>query len=236
MPVALVKKTIEAFKCDIYQSYGLTEASPGATLLRPEDHVLDGSEEKLRRLASCGKEIFNVEVKVVNEEGIEVKPGELGEIILQSDSVMKGYWKLPDETDETIRNGWLNTGDMGNIDEKGYIFIVDRKKDMIISGGENIYPREIEEILYTHPSIIEAAIIGIPDDQWGEAVKAFVVVKEGENVSEQEIIDFCTEKLASYKKPKSVEFLEILPRNPAGKVLKKELKEKYWKDHDRRIS
>ncbi|KAF0119810.1 MAG: acyl-CoA synthetase (AMP-forming)/AMP-acid ligase II [bacterium] len=236
MPVTLARRTIETFKCDIYQSYGITEASPGVTLLRPEDHVLDGSDEKARRLASCGKEIFNVEVRVVDGEGVDVRHGEVGEIIVRSDSVMKGYWKLPKETAETIRDGWLHTGDMGTVDEKGYIFIVDRRKDMIISGGENIYPREVEEVLYTHTAILEAAVIGIPDEKWGESVKAFVVLKEGKKVSEDEIIDFCKKNMASYKKPKSVEFVDALPRNPVGKVLKKELREKYWKGYGRRVS
>jgi len=228
MPVALLRKAMEAFKCSFLHSYGLTEASPGVTLLMPEDHnnILEGPEEKVKRLASCGKEIFNVEARVVSGQGIDVKPGEKGEIIVKGDNVMKGYWKLPEETAETIKNGWLHTGDMATVDEDGYVFIVDRKKDMIISGGENIYPREIEEVLYSHPSILEAAVIGVPDEDWGESVKAFVVLKEGEKASEQEIIDFCKKNLASYKKPKFVEFLDVLPRSAAGKVLKKELREK----------
>jgi acyl-CoA synthetase (AMP-forming)/AMP-acid ligase II len=226
MPVALLRKAMEAFKCNFLHSYGLTEASPGVTLLRPEDHILEGPEEKVKRLASCGKEIFNVDARVVNEQGIDVKPGEMGEIIVKGDNVMKGYWKLPEETAETIKDGWLHTGDMATVDEDGYVFIVDRKKDMIISGGENIYPREVEEVLYSHPSILEAAVIGVPDEDWGEAVKAFVVLREGEKASEEEIIDFCKKNLASYKKPKFVEFLDVLPRSAAGKVLKKELRGK----------
>ena len=236
MPVALLRKAIGAFGNCFLHSYGLTEASPGVSFLRSEDHVLKGQERKVRRLASCGKEIFNVEAKVVNERGLDVKPNEMGEIIVKGDNVMKGYWKLPKETADTIRNGWLHTGDMATVDEEGYIFIVDRKKDMIISGGENIYPREVEEVLYMHPSILEATVIGVPDKEWGESVKAFVVLKEGEKVSEDEIIDFCKKDLASYKKPKSVDFLETLPRTPVGKVLKKELREKYWKDLDLGVS
>lgn len=227
MPVAVLRKAIETFKPVFLHSYGLTEASPGVTFLRPEEQVLEGPEEKVRRLASCGKEIFNVEARVVNEQGVDVKPGEVGEIIVKGDNIMKGYWKLPEETAETIKNGWLHTGDMATVDEDGYVFIVDRRKDMIISGGENIYPREVEEVLYSHPSILEAAVIGVPDEDWGESVKAFVVLKEGKKVSEEEIIDFCKKNLASYKKPKSVEFLDSLPRNPVGKVLKKELRESF---------
>ncbi|OPX39361.1 MAG: hypothetical protein B1H11_03340 [Desulfobacteraceae bacterium 4484_190.1] len=226
MPVALLRKAMKAFKCNFIQSYGLTEASPGVTYLRPEDHILDGPEEKVKRLASCGKEVFNVEVRVINEKGAVVRPYEVGEIIVRGDNVMKGYWKLPLETAKTIKNGWLHTGDLAMVDEEGYIFIIDRKNDMIISGGENIYPREVEEILYEHPSVLDAAVIGIPDQDWGESVKAFVVLKDGEKVSEAGIIDFCKKNLASYKKPKSVEFIHELPRNPTGKVLKKELKNK----------
>lgn len=236
MPVPVLRKAIETFNSIFLHSYGLTEASPGVSFLRAEDHVLEGPEEKVSRLASCGKEIFNVEARVVNEQGIDVKLGKVGEIIVKSDSVMKGYWKLPEETADTIKKGWLHTGDIATVDEEGYIFIVDRKKDMIISGGENIYPREVEEALYAHPSILEAVVIGVPDEQWGEAVKAFVVLKGREKVSEEEIIDFCKKNMASYKKPKSVEFIDALPRNPVGKVLKRELREKYWKDHDRRVS
>lgn len=229
MPVVLLKKAINRFKCNFLHSYGLTEASPGVTFLKPEDHILEGPEEKVRRLASCGREVFNVEARVVNERGIDIEPVEVGEIIVRGDNVMKGYWKLPEETAETIKDGWLHTGDMATVDAEGYIFIVDRKKDMIISGGENIYPREVEEVLYAHPSILEAAVIGVPDERWGEAVKAFVVLEEGQKVSEEEIIDFCKENLASYKKPKSVEFVDTLPRNPLGKVLKKDLRKRYWK-------
>ncbi len=236
MPVALLKKTIKAFKCKLLHAYGLTEASPGVTFLMPEDHVLEGPAEKVRRLASCGREVFNVEARVVNERGLDVQPGEVGEIIVRGDNVMKGYWKLPEETSETIRNGWLHTGDMATVDEEDYVFIVDRKKDMIISGGENIYPREVEEVLYAHPSVLEATVIGVPDQRWGEAVKAIVVLSPGETVSEEEVIDFCKKNLASYKKPKSVEFVDTLPRNPLGKVLKKELRKKYWEGYDREVS
>ena len=236
MPVAVLKKAINTFKCNFLQSYGLTEASPGVTFLRPEEHIIDGTEEDTKRLTSCGKEVFNVEARVINEKGDDVDPDEVGEIIVKGDNVMKGYWRLPEETAKTIKNGWLYTGDMGTVDNKGYIYIVDRKKDMIISGGENIYPREVEDALYAHPSVLEAAVIGVPDDDWGESVKAFVVLKDEKKITEQEIIEFCKKRLASYKKPKSIEFLDALPRNPTGKVLKKELKEKYWQGLNRGVS
>ena len=172
---------------------------------------------------------------MVDAQNIDVSPGEVGEIIVQGDNIMKGYWKLPKETEKILKKGWLYTGDMATVDEEGYIFIVDRKKDMIISGGENIYPREVEEVLYEHPDILEATVIGIPDDTWGEAVKAFVVVKEGKKLSGQDIIDFCKKNMASYKKPTSVEFMAKLPRNPLGKVLKKELRKKYWEKYERNV-
>ena len=235
MPVALLKKAMKAFNCGFLHSYGLTEACPGVCLLKPEEHILQGPPEKVKRLASCGKEIFNVEARVVNQQNIDVRPEEVGEIIVKGDNVMKGYWKLPDETEKALKNGWLYTGDMATVDDEGYIFIVDRKKDMIISGGENIYPREVEEVLYEHPDILEATVIGVPDEAWGETVKAFVVVKEGKNLSEREAIDFCKKNMASYKKPASVEFMKELPRNPLGKVLKKELRKKYWGNHDRKV-
>jgi len=236
MPVALLRKAMETFRCNFIHSYGLTEASAGVAFLSFEDHPFEGAKEKVRRLTSCGKEIFNVNVRVVDKEGTEIKSGETGEITVRGDTVMKGYWKLPKETSETIKNGWLQTGDMATVDEEGYIYIVDRKNDMIISGGENIYPREVEEVLSSHPSVLEAAVIGVPDKKWGETVKAFVVLKEGENVSEYEVIDFCKNNLASYKKPSSIEFMDLLPRNSVGKVLKKKLREEYWKGFDRRVS
>ena len=148
---------------------------------------------------------------------------------------MKGYWKNPEATTETLRGGWLHTGDLGTMDENGYIYILDRAKDMIISGGENIYSREIEDVILKHPSIHEVAVIGVPDEKWGEAIKAIVSLREGQTVTDEEIIDFCKQHLASYKKPKSVEFIESIPKNAYGKVLKKELREKYWQGEVRRV-
>jgi long-chain acyl-CoA synthetase len=235
MPVDRLKKAIEVFKCDFMQTFGQTEASPMISILQPKDHIVDGSEGEMEKLASCGREAFNVEVKIVDEDDKEVATGEVGEIAVRGHNVMKGYWNMPEETAKTLRNGWLHTGDMGRMDDEGYIYIVDRKKDMIISGGENIYPKEIEEVLYTHPSILEAAVIGVPDEKWGEAVKAVVVLKEGKKATEEEIIEFCKENLASYKKPKSVDFVETLPRTPSGKVLKPELRKRYWKEYEKRV-
>lgn len=204
---------------ELYEIYGLSEAGGADTILQPQD--------AFRKIACVGKSFTHHEVKVVNEEGQAVAPGEVGEILIRGPVVMKGYYKNPPATAEAIRDGWLHTGDLAKVDEAGYIYIVDRKKDIIVSGGVNIYPREIEEVLYTHPKLAEAAVIGVPDEKWGETIKALVVPKEGQTLSEEEVIGFCRENLASYKKPTSVEFLPALPKNAAGKVLKAELRKKY---------
>jgi acyl-CoA synthetase (AMP-forming)/AMP-acid ligase II len=171
----------------------------------------------------------------VDDKDNDVEPGEVGEIVVKSKAVMQEWWRRPQETAETIVNGWVHTGDMGRYDERGYIYIVDRKKDMIISGGENIYPREVEEILYQHPSIQEAAVIGIPDTYWVERVHAVVVLREGVRVTPEEIMEFCKKRIARYKAPKSIELVAALPKTPSGKILKRELREKYWEGLDRKI-
>jgi long-chain acyl-CoA synthetase len=227
MPVELLKRALQKFRCGFAQFYGQTESGPLMTILPPEDHVLEGSEQQLQKLGSAGKSVISYEVRVVNEEGTDVSVGEVGEIIGRSEAMMEGYWQLPKESAEKLRNGWLHTGDMGKFDEDGYLYIVDRKDDMIISGGVNIYPREVEEVLYQHPSVFEASVIGVPDDYWGEAVKAIIVTKENAVASEDEIIRFCGERLAGYKKPKSVEFWKELPKSPQGKILKKDIRKRY---------
>lgn len=168
------------------------------------------------------------QVRIVNDDDEDLPAWEIGEIIARGDNVTKGYWRLPEATAETLRNGWLHSGDMGVFTDEGDIYVVDRKKDMILSGDENIYPAEIEEVLYSHPAILEAAVIGVPDERWGETVKAIVALKEGTRATAEEIIEFCKERLSSYKKPTSVDFVDQLPRNPSGKVLKTELREPYW--------
>ncbi|MFO7997217.1 MAG: AMP-binding protein, partial [Dehalococcoidia bacterium] len=164
-----------------------------------------------------------------DDKGDDVGPGEVGEITVRSKHIMAEYWHKPEETRETIINGWLHTGDMGYYDEEGYIYIADRKKDMIISGGENVYPREVEEILYRHPAVLEAAVIGIPDPYWVEKVHAVVATKKGASATAEELVAFCKKHIAGYKVPKTVEFMDSLPKNAAGKILKKELRDKYWK-------
>jgi len=237
IPVEVLKQAMKLFGCKFIQGYGLSEASPLLTVLSAEDHVTEGSEKQLRRLTSCGREIVGVEVRVVNESGNEVKPGEVGEIIARGPNIMQGYWKKPEETARAIRGGWLYTGDMAIVDEENYIYLVDRKKDMIVTGGENVYSTEVENALYTHPAIKEAAVIGVPDERWGEAVKAVVVLKPDISATEAEIIAHCQKWLANYKVPKSVDIIEgELPKSGAGKILKRELREKYWKGHQRRIN
>jgi acyl-CoA synthetase (AMP-forming)/AMP-acid ligase II len=160
----------------------------------------------------------------------------MGEIVTRSDLVMRGYWRNPEATEATLRNGWLHTGDVGYMDEKGYLFIMDRSKDMIITGGENVYPREVEEVIIRHPAVREVAVIGVPDPRWGEAVKAVVAVKPGTTLTEEDVIGFCRDNIASYKKPKSVDFVEELPKNNYGKVLKRELRAQYWEGRERKVS
>jgi long-chain acyl-CoA synthetase len=237
-PIApdLLRRAMAAFNCRFGQGYGLTEASPLLTVLTAEDHIIT-DEKSERRLASCGKPAVGVEVRVVKEDGADVRPGEVGEIIARGPNIMRGYWKRPEETDIALRDGWLHTGDLATLDEDGYIYLVDRKKDMIVTGGENVYSTEVEAVLYSHPSIKEAAIIPVPDPDWGEAVHACVVVKEGRQLTAQEIVEFCRERLANYKVPRSVEFIEgELPKGGTGKILKKRLRERHWQDQPRRIS
>ena len=236
MPVALLRQGLEKFGPVFAQGYGQTESGPQICALPREAHeVLDLPEEEQEVLGSCGQPSIGVHVRIVDEKNNDVAPRAVGEIILQSDSIMVEYWHKPEDTREAIIDGWLHTGDLGYYDDKGFIYIVDRKKDMIVSGGENVYPRELEEVLYRHPAIAEVAVIGIPDPVWVERVHAVAVLKAKATATEKEIITFCKEHVASYKAPKSVEFVESLPKNPAGKILKRELREKYWAGEQRRV-
>ena len=214
LPVTLLHNFEEKFKVRMSEGYGLSEASP-VTCFNPIDRD--------RKAGSIGTNIVNVENKVVNELGEEVPDGEVGELIVRGPNVMKGYYKMPEETENAIRDGWLYTGDLARRDEEGYFYIVDRKKDMIIVGGYNVYPREVEEVLYSHPGIIEAAVVGIPDQNFGESVLAFVVKKD-ESLSEEELHEYCLQKIAKYKVPQKFEFLEELPKNTTGKILRRSLK------------
>jgi acyl-CoA synthetase (AMP-forming)/AMP-acid ligase II len=234
MPVEALRRGVRLLGDVFVQEFGQTETL-NMTVLTREDHRLEGTPKERRRLESAGKPLKEGELRIVNEQGRDVPIGEPGEIIARSDRMMKGYWRLPMDTAETIKDGWLHTGDVGKMDEDGYIYVVDRRKDMIISGGENIYPREIEEVLYMHPAVLEAAVVGVPDDKWGESVKAVVVLRPGSAVCEEEIIEFCKDHMASYKKPRSVEFWDDFPRTGSGKIKKGEIRESYWEGYEKRV-
>ena len=231
-PIApeVVRKIMGVFKCDYIQTYGMTETSPYLTVsILKENLAYLSDEERFVYKAKTGRPFMGVLLKVVREDGTDVTPNdeEVGEIVVKGDIVTMGYWNRPEETAKALKDGWLYTGDMAVIDREGYVNIVDRKKDMIITGGENVYSVEVENILYTHPCVLEAAVIGVPDPKWGEAVKAVVVLKPGETVTEEEIIQYCKQHIASYKTPKSVDFISDLPKTGSGKIFKKGLKERY---------
>jgi acyl-CoA synthetase (AMP-forming)/AMP-acid ligase II len=228
MPVELLRRGLAVLGPIFAQGYGQTESGPQIATLHKEAHqVLDKPAEDQKVLASCGQPSLGVHVRVVDKDNRDVDPGEVGEIIAQSDSIMMEYWEKPKETAETIVDGWLHTGDLAYYDEKGFIYIVDRKKDMIVSGGENVYSREVEEVLYEHPAVAEAAVVGVPDPKWVERVHAVIALRPGNTATVKEIISFCKEHIASYKAPKSIEFVDFLPKNPQGKILKKEIRAKY---------
>ncbi len=224
----LLKRSIETFGCRFTQVYGLTETTGAVTFLQHEEHVGE-------RFLSCGRSGFGHELKVVGFDGKELTHGEVGEIVYRGPGTMVGYWHKERETNDAIRNGWFHTGDAGTMDSDGFIFIKDRIKDMIISGGENIYPAEVEAVLAGHPAIADVAVIGIPDDKWGETVKAIVICKPGMTVGAEELLDWSRSRLAGFKRPTSVDFVQVIPRNPSGKILKKELREPYWRNQERHV-
>ena len=232
MPVEVIKRAIVEFPdSQFINAFGQTETAATITMLPPDDHVLDGSpedvERKLKRLTSIGKPLEDVEVRIVNDHADDVVVGEVGEIIARGQRLMKGYWHQDSSTSETIKGGWLYTGDLGYWDEDGYIFLAGRARDFIKRGGEMISPEEVEQVLQSHPDIEEAAIIGVEDIDWGERVRAVVVARNGRDVNEDDVIEYCHQRLASFKKPESVVVVDELPRNPMGKVLKRVLKEEF---------
>lgn len=227
-----LQSALRIFKCDFVQVYGLTETTGSVTYLPAKEHYIENNP----RLRSCGIANDGVELRIVNDAGEVLDTGEVGEIIVKADVVMKGYWNNKEATNKSIRDGWFYTGDAGFMDEEGFLFIHDRVKDMIISGGENIYPAEVECALSLHPAVKEVAIIGIPDQKWGESVKGFVVVKEGARVSQEELIEHARQHIAGFKVPRSISFIDALPLNPSGKILKKELRAPFWKDVKRQVN
>ncbi|MDN3016118.1 AMP-binding protein [Paenibacillus sp. BSR1-1] len=234
MPREALKRGLALWGPKFLQYYGQTEAPLFLSILNKKEHTGEGKEAE-NRLLSCGRPVPTASIKIVDQTGEDVPVGEIGEILVKSNQGMTGYWKSTELTKETIKDGWIFTRDMGYFDEKGYLFLVDRKSDMIISGGFNVYPREVEEVLYQHPAVMEAAVVGVPDEKWGEAIKAYVVLKPEQTAAEEELIQFCKEKLASYKKPSSVEFIEVLPKSPVGKVVRRILREPHWAEKGRKI-
>jgi long-chain acyl-CoA synthetase len=231
----VLARSIEVFGCKFWQAYGLTETTGAIVNLPPEDHDLHGPNR--HRLRSCGVAGPGVELRIVEPStGADVPVGEVGEIWTRTPQNMKGYWKQPEATAATIdADGWLRTGDAGYLDADGYLYIHDRVKDMIVSGGENVYPAEVENVLMAHPAVADVAVVGVPDERWGETGRAIVVKAEGAEVTPEEIIDFCRQRLAKFKCPTSVEFTDALPRNPSGKVLKKDIRAPYWEGYERKV-
>jgi len=232
MPQDLLTKALRVLGCGFAQVYGLTETSGAVTYLEPHDH--DPARPEL--LLSCGKAMEGIEIAVVDGDDNPVAPREVGEIVCRASQNMVGYWNLPEETARALRGGWFHTGDAGYLDEAGYLYIYDRVKDMIISGGENIYPAEVENALFGHPGVADVAAIGVPDERWGEAVKAIVVARPGAEPTAEELIAFAKTRIADFKAPSSVDFVAELPRNPSGKILKRELREPYWRGRQRKVN
>ncbi len=235
IPEPLLRRALEALGPIFVQRYGSTEAA-AVTSLEKSDHVIDGTPEQARLLVSAGQPNLMTEIKIVRADGSDCAPGEAGELLIKNpDLVMQGYWRNEEATAEAMQGGWFHTGDVGTLDARGYLAIVDRIKDMIISGGENIYPREVEDALMHHGAVDNAAVIGVPDDTWGEAVLAFVVRRVGAEAGEAELIEHCRARIASYKKPSRIEFVRALPYLASGKVDKVRLREPYWAGRARRI-
>jgi len=225
---ALLETVIATFGSRFTQLYGLTETTGAITALRHEDHSGE-------RLLACGRAMLGGEVAVVDPDGCRLPPGETGEIVYRGPVLMEGYWNRPEETAQAIRGGWFHTGDAGATDADGFLYIRDRVKDMIVTGAENVYPAEVEGVLGAHPAIADVAVIGVPDARWGEAVKALVALRAGARLTEAELIDWVRPRLAGYKRPRAVDFVDAIPRNPSGKILKTELRERYWQGQGRRV-
>jgi fatty-acyl-CoA synthase len=234
MPLELLKQAVQTMpNTQFLQAYGMTETTGTVSILPPEDHSLEGNQ----RMRSAGKALPGVEIAVRGPDNAEVPRGEIGEVCIRSPSNTAGYWKLPEATAKTIdADGWLHTGDAGVMDADGYVYIQDRIKDMIISGGENVYPAEVESAIYGHPAIAEVAVIGVPSAKWGEEVKACVVAKPGMTIDEVDVIAWTRERIAAFKAPKSVDVIPVMPRNASGKILRRELRAPYWEGQERQVS
>jgi long-chain acyl-CoA synthetase len=231
MPLDLLRRAQEKLRCPFAQGYGLTESSPGLTYLGPEDHTLDNAGERFTPVKSAGRAMMGVELRVVDAMDRELPPGEAGEVMARGDNIMKGYWNQPAITAETLRGGWLHTGDIGAFDARGYLYILDRKKDMIKPGGENVYSPEVESVIASHPEVLEVAVIGLPDEKWNEAIKAVVARRPGSALTAEGLIEYCRERMAHFKCPTSVDFVDTLPKGGTGKVQKTVLRAKYRGKH-----
>jgi acyl-CoA synthetase (AMP-forming)/AMP-acid ligase II len=232
-PIAedLLVKAKARFACNMVQFYGMTETTGAGTLLDPDSH-----DPALGKLRSCGKGWPGLELKIVDSSGCEVGTGEVGEIVIRARIVMRGYWNKPEETAKAIRDGWMHTGDAAYRDADGYVFIYDRVKDMIVTGGENVYPAEVENAIFGHPAVADCAVIGVPDEKWGESVKAMVVLKPGAEPDAAGIIAWARARIAGYKAPKSVDFVAAIPRNLTGKILRRELRKPFWEGRERMVN
>jgi acyl-CoA synthetase (AMP-forming)/AMP-acid ligase II len=230
-----LREAMDVFGPVLAQTYGQAEAPMVCTYMSPEEHVEAIRTNKAHRLLSCGRPAAFTRLAVMDDSGRLLPPGEPGEIVVRGALVMKGYYKNPEATAEASLHGWHHTGDIGRIDEDGFVYIVDRKKDMIISGGFNVYPSEVEQVVWTHPAVQDCAVIGVPDEKWGEAVKAVVELKPGASATAEELIALCKEKLGSVKAPKSVEFWDRLPRSAVGKVLKRDIRKPFWQGRERQV-
>ena len=229
-----LRRAMTVFQCDFIQGYGMTETTSGLTYLLPADHQR-ALREKPALLLSAGRPLPGTEVRIVDAQDRPVPVGAVGEVVARGPQLMRGYWHQPEASAEALRGGWMHTGDAGRLDDEGYLYIHDRLTDMIVSGGENVYPHRVEQVLFQHPTVADTAVIGVPDAQWGETVKAIVVVRPGMTATAEELITFCRGELGGFERPRSVEFVAELPRNPSGKVLKWVLREAYWGGHQRRV-
>ncbi len=236
IPQPVLEKCMSRLTPRFSQGFGLTECTFLATVLGAEHHVVSDDPAVRKRLQSVGREALHNVVKVVDEEGKELPPGQTGEIIIKGPNVMKGYWKDPEQTADRIRDGWLYSNDMGHFDEDNFLYIVDRKQFMIITGGENVYPKEVENVIYRHEGVSEVAVVSAPDEKWGETVAAVIVPKKGYELSEEKVIAFCKERLAGHKCPRIVEFRKFLPKTPIMKIDTKKVRDEFWKDRDKRVS
>jgi long-chain acyl-CoA synthetase len=231
-----MQRAVKVLPMTYLHGYGITETSGITTLLSPTEFCVEGPPERIALTSSAGRAVPHVKLEIADDAGGRLGAGQVGEIVVGGPRVMAGYWNKPKHTSDALRNGWYHTGDVGYLDEEQRLFVVDRKKDMIISGGENVYSVEVENVLSVHPAVREVAVIGVPDDRWGEAVKAIIVLNDGSTVSAEELIQFCDGRIARYKIPKSIEFSEEpLPKTGPGKIAKRRLRDPYWAGHKQAI-